>query len=106
MAARQAERLSSTTGRCLRPSLRAGGFGMFPWAGDPEARKDAAGAAEAMPAAKLRRVLGRGQFSFKGRTYGLGASCARRACWGIKAGERLVVHVPGRPTQIVQKKTG
>ena len=77
-------------------SFGAGGYGMFPLPGDPEKADDGAA-----PVAQPRRVSAKGQFSYKGRTYGLGSACAGRVCWVVEADSRLVVRFSDRPAIVV-----
>lgn len=78
----------------------AGGYGRFPWPGASSRRDD-----DALPSAARRRISEKGQLSYQGRVYGLGASYANRVCWIEEAGTRLVVHCAGRATVTLRKRT-
>ncbi len=76
----------------------AGGWGMFPWPGERDGQEGPASKAEP------RRISKKGQFSYKGRTYGIGSLVANRTCWVEEAGSRLVVHFSDRPAMMVPKR--
>ena len=58
-----------------------------------------------MPQGNPRRILRKGQLSYAGSTYGLGASYADTQCWVEAAGDRLLVHCPGRATVTLHKRS-
>lgn len=74
-----------------------GAYGQVPW-----------GQASGVPAGgadrKARRVSRKGQLWYGGRVYGLGAAYAGEVCWVEEAGDRLLVHCPGRPGVAIHKK--
>ena len=77
----------------------AGGWGMFTWPGTQEAEEGSA------TAATPRRVSKKGQFSYKGRKYGLGSACSTGICWVEEAGKSLIVRLPGRSSVTLSRKT-
>jgi hypothetical protein len=75
----------------------AGGYGQVAW-GQPF------GVAARPERSKTRRISRKGQFSYRGRVYGLGTGFAGEVCWIEEAGSRLLVHCAGRPGIAVHKR--
>lgn len=77
----------------------AGGFGSTPWPGGP-----VQALAKAEAAVAERRVSRKGQFSYRGTAYTLGAAYGGSICWVRDAGSVLVVLCPGRPHLTLRKR--
>ena len=76
----------------------SGTYGQVHWGGTAKEALDE------LPLSQPRSVSRKGQFSYKGRLYSLGASYAGSPCWIREAGERLLIHCPGRGTLTLRKR--